>query len=644
MPKIDLASQRMSTGGGPGGLSPVQISAAAGGQIRAPHINVNAANVQYSNMAVPEIDTNPNIIQQIAAAGSSMAKAAFDRSERQAQADADQATIDFNNAVSDLFYGRTDEDGNLVQGFKDSQGEDALNSAKQYIESVNAMYEQYMGGLSHSARAKATLRLTQGRNIALNRGAQHQASQLKVREDNIRYEENMSIRKAISINPTEPWANGTVDEHLKKYKTQQERDAARGALATHTLYDSFNRAYENTGSPTGAYQAAKNSIEPILDTLDADSANTIRYKLNQMRDASERQEKSEAAANLKQGQQILNQQAPQQLVKTIQQGVPANLKPLVEEHRKYYPDLDDQTKAVISHAKSALMNIANNPSNINTEAKVRAAQQEYAIIQQSGAYTKGELMQLGVYAKATLPYELAKQQDKADAAINAQYSGELIRQIEEGQAISPSFPPNEMNQEGKDVYSAIQADMIALQKEGLTATQDIERRGFKTAFEAKHVDGTLSVDDLPWINGLAKKGKIGADQYLYAMELLGKQKASRGKKEPYKLTPEYKVGLESIKKLKSMNFFVGGEKIKTKKLKDPDKAREQTELNLRNEKGYQDMLVAYDAAVKADPNLNTTEWVQDYIKEENEGSILGSFWKTVFKTAKDIVTPTPVIQ
>lgn len=635
MPSINLASQRMNSGGGQGGLSPVSINGSTGAQLQAPSINVNAGNVKYSDMAPNEIVVDQTI-SQAGKAGMEMAEAAFQFSERQAQADADEAVLSYSSANSDSFYGSVDAEGNLTKGYDATEGGKAIDEAGKYTEDVNGRFAEALEGLSPSARSKAALRLGQHRNVALNRGAQHQAQQMKVREENIRTEENMAILEAIEVNPEEPWNNMAIEDHLKKYTDPKQKNAAREKLALATMKTAYGKTFESVGDPELAYQKAKAVMEPIMGGLDAKSKGVIRGKLNTMKEGSLRQAKAEAKANLKQDRQIADMVMPDKLSESMSVGNTKVFSGQLQVIRDLYPeDVASQEKKVVGALKTSIGQAASDPSNINVSAKYTAAANIYGEMRASGGLSKNEAVALDTYVyEGGLQKELNDKQNKKDTQNNAAFSQELRKRIMAGESIPFTIPSDDMNPEGKDVRNALYKDAVRLQTEVLAVEEISARQDFKVVIDAKFEEGTLSDNpddgDMVWLNKLAKDKVIGHEEFNYAVNRMAEKRKAMGKKETHQTSenPTYKPGKEALKTIiqtgaikhymKTYEGFDTQPKNpkKGRALKEDD-AEELLAFSKREQVLTAEMTTAYEARSRAEfaaGNLDwdSAQWAQDY--------------------------------
>ena len=181
MPSINLASQRMNTGGRSGGISPVPINGSIAGNVRAPSINVNAGNTSFTNTPVAAIKDDQTI-QMAAKAGMEMSQAAFRYQQRVDQLRADESILSLQNQMRELYSGRPDEAGNISGGFGNTSKSATVAGYKGYQDSVNSAMERTLGNLTPAQSVLALNRAGALRNSALDAGSAHSSKQLGIAE------------------------------------------------------------------------------------------------------------------------------------------------------------------------------------------------------------------------------------------------------------------------------------------------------------------------------------------------------------------------------------------------------------------------------------------------------------------------------
>ncbi len=211
MPQFQLASKKMNTGPGPGGLSPVLIDGRIGSSRRAPQINVNAGNVQYSDMAPNEIIPDQTI-SQAGAAGAIMVQAAMDYQNRVEQATADQVVMMAQEARAAKWYG-TEE----APGFMSTTGQGAVDARDAFFKDNVEITRQALENLPDAVKAKAAIRVRRGESDFTNRGSVHTAQQFKVWEKNIaQNQQDTALNEIASMSTNDP---GGVLAKIKEHET-----------------------------------------------------------------------------------------------------------------------------------------------------------------------------------------------------------------------------------------------------------------------------------------------------------------------------------------------------------------------------------------------------------------------------------------
>ena len=129
MPKIQLASQRLNALKPTGQLNPSLLSSSAANKISAPRVSApqisqNAANVQYTPMPVPKIQTDTLTAGLAGAANFAdhAAKSAWEYQEREHSVYAQYANIGFQDEMRKLLEGQEDQQGNFTPGYLGTEG------------------------------------------------------------------------------------------------------------------------------------------------------------------------------------------------------------------------------------------------------------------------------------------------------------------------------------------------------------------------------------------------------------------------------------------------------------------------------------------------------------------------------------------
>lgn len=251
MPKINykLASQRMNTGSGPGGLSPNLLSGAASASTGSgPQINVNAANTRYSSLPVPKVTVDTSL-SAAAQASQIITQAAFDFQEKEAKVKADTVLLDLQKKLQ----GITREYGAL-------EGQAASEGYNQYAGGIKATIREQIANQEPKVRQKMTLQAKQLENSHLDAMAGHKTRQFKVWQatelenrqtsfinDVASFEDPKDVRGAIdafNANLVDEYGETFENrsEYTKKYQEAFKNQAYDSIISTHINTEAFEKA------------------------------------------------------------------------------------------------------------------------------------------------------------------------------------------------------------------------------------------------------------------------------------------------------------------------------------------------------------------------------------------------------------------
>jgi len=189
MPRVKLASERVNTNrsSSGSGVTPTMLggslSSASGSvsAIRAPTIDMRAANVQFTPVDLPKINVDTSIEAGAKLAGV-MVKSAIDYQDRENSVRAQDAVLRVSDIMQRQYYGGVDSEGNKVAGYASTKGIGASDSYDPYVAGMN---EAIMGVLKEydpAVQQKAMLRIADVHNTYKSRAARHRAEQLLVEE------------------------------------------------------------------------------------------------------------------------------------------------------------------------------------------------------------------------------------------------------------------------------------------------------------------------------------------------------------------------------------------------------------------------------------------------------------------------------
>lgn len=164
MPIVDhkLASQRLQVQGGNRGLNPVLFDTSAAARIRAPQIDPNAANVQFTPVQPGRVGIKTPLEATAEGASKLMevwGNAATQYADRQATVEASQAMAQAKGMYQRLLHGTTGDDGKYVPGYLGTKFDDAVKVYTGTIKQMQDQQTQILQQLSPAARAKAAVPL-----------------------------------------------------------------------------------------------------------------------------------------------------------------------------------------------------------------------------------------------------------------------------------------------------------------------------------------------------------------------------------------------------------------------------------------------------------------------------------------------------
>lgn len=635
--KYDLASQGLKVGNrGQGGLKPVRFGGGSGaGQgIRAPKINVNAANVQYHDMPVPKLQRSVGeaAAQGAANMGVVWEQAAFKLAERQAKADADATALAYKKSLQDGYYGGADADGNFKKGYQHSEMRDATDGYQNHIAGIDAQYEEMLAGLSESAREKAMLRMSNERNNYINRAAGHNAGQFERIEEDLLYQDNRSVMEAIANNQVDSWTDGTVETHLNKYKTQEQRDDASGKLAQHTMWSATNRTMAESGDDVMAsYMAAERAYKAMAPNLAPDVRNSIEYKLGQQRRQAQKDAVKGQPAQRKKLAKELDNDSPRWIAGSIggDTAEPHLAMIGVDNIRQFY---DDEpyvgSEKVVSAVTGALDLLMDDPQLTTMNQRISAAElawerlfEESQEEREGGGFDITELASIKNHLDDTLPAAQMKQQKRKQEIETYQMGTALNEAGKEGKPFTPQPAPKGYTDKGIEQWEKLQRMHANDLANGMY--RDLNKReGFTKAYEALQMDGALTQAQTEVAFDRVINGDLPLNQYLALY------KKNEELKHPSYVEPKYKSGSPYIA-AKAMIQSLKGREGFTKDGKPKKEGMEQDQWAGLHSAAYNDALIDLNEKAKL-PGFKADEWYTGYVKDVvNGGNTTGQgFWGT----------------
>ncbi len=291
MPKVDynLASKRMSTGGNPGGISPVLINSGAGLSLRAPGVNTNAGNVKWADMAAPSIRPDQTI-SQMAAAGGQMIYAALAYQERVDDAEAKQRVLTFENQLTSLMSGD--------EGYLYTTGQEAVKTYADMAGRIRQAIDGSFEGAGEAVQARMAAAVHHLANEYTSKGALHKARQQQVWETNIQ-ENQLAVERTKMLqtsNSPEEFNAQLTDtlaeldnffdgkpEQAKKAKRLIVEDAYLAAAVQQTKLNNFALAVEYV------MQGVDAGVDPLKTATALEQVETALYTHNNRLDIQARQ-------------------------------------------------------------------------------------------------------------------------------------------------------------------------------------------------------------------------------------------------------------------------------------------------------------------------------------------------------------------
>ena len=276
MPKAQLASNRMNTGGSPGGLNPVTLSGNSVAALATPGIDPNAGSTSFTKVQTPQFKRDTTLDTALKA-GDVLVQAASQYAERRDNILAREAVLEYNEFLREGFYGKTDTKGKKVPGYSQTVGIDAGDNFQGYQSGIEAGLKDRLSSLPSRVKAKALPGMYQAREQYLSAASTHSAKHMQVAEKQAQYVSQQDTFKDIEVNGVAGASNGTWAAHLAMFPTPQERDAELARLSKYAVEKKYNRVLEDTHDPRQAIIAAKQDFENIRTSL----PEAVELELNQ---------------------------------------------------------------------------------------------------------------------------------------------------------------------------------------------------------------------------------------------------------------------------------------------------------------------------------------------------------------------------
>ena len=182
MPTIDhrLASQRLQVQGGHRGLNPVLFDTSAAARVRAPQIDPNAANVQFTPVQPGQVGIKTPLEATAEGASKLMevwGNAATQYADRQHELDASIAISQIKQSHQAYLYGSVDQNGERIPGFLDTRLDETRKGYAGLLKQLDQSNVQILQQLSPGARTKAALQAQSMREDTLQVALKHRQTE-----------------------------------------------------------------------------------------------------------------------------------------------------------------------------------------------------------------------------------------------------------------------------------------------------------------------------------------------------------------------------------------------------------------------------------------------------------------------------------
>ena len=279
MPNVKLASQRLNIGGSPGGLSPVLISGSAAGSVRAGRINPNAANVRYTPMPVPKIQTS-TILDSAAKFSQTLFQETLMFQDRKDTVTAQNLVSDYDEALRKQWTGYQDEDGNFVKGYSSLEADEANAEYGNAVGAAEELMASKLTSASPAVRQKAAIRMQAARNTFLGRAAVHNARQLSVAEERARQREMQQAFKEVEVDSENGWKR--IRNVAGQYKDPAKRVEAMQDGMTYATSKIYDEAIAGGASKDVAFAQAESFFnshrEELPEGVEANVSSVLRQQ------------------------------------------------------------------------------------------------------------------------------------------------------------------------------------------------------------------------------------------------------------------------------------------------------------------------------------------------------------------------------
>jgi hypothetical protein len=575
-----------------------------------------------------------------------LVNSAVNYQDRVDQLEADEAVLAYRKMTREAFYGREDENGRLVDGYALTKNKQALDSYSSYNATVDKYAEEVLAGRSDSVKAKMLLSIKRENEAARDRGINHNYSQLKSHEENIRRQGNLDLLADIEKNGTSPWSNGAVQAHLAKVKDVGQRQADEEYLAKNTLFMTYNDARElsagdvfNHNPAQSAYEQAKKAFEKIRGTLSEETESALQNWLQGKEEEAKRDDAAQRTVNAKRELNELTRMAPDIFADSFRNdGNPAIRNSLVADLRTKMAAVSGAPGKIVGMVKDGISNYATTNGGVTLANKRDAAINAYnSIVEGGGDFTTTELLELRTYVMSELPAKIEKQMEQVDNVLITQRD----RLIAEAQAKGTlkdlkldDVPPPGMTESGLEKFYKQRTVLDNARKGTLSRWSPEEVQGRLDVYDAKLITMTMTESDIDNIREATVDGLLPPGTLAKYEEKYMKQKSLNGKKMPWQADPRYQGALAGVRnskqQLTGLPLPIKPSTTKESRLLEFEK--EKSAFEMAAEKAMADAIIDLESkaldAYKKGVDFDATKWWEDYITNVvNKGSkVKSSFW------------------
>lgn len=625
MPKIKLASQRLTkTGVGAGlqtGKLPIgagQISASSA-QVSAPQINANAANVQYTPYKVPEIQND--LLGTALMSGANVAQAltssAFNFQQRQDQVDADALVLMYRGEMRDA-----------LQDYEQTELRDATRGHDGFVGKVDDTFNSLASQASPGVLQRAALRLGEAKSIALDNAAKHKVSQFKLVERQTEYALSKDQLASIEMQGFSHFDTEDNKSFLDTRKTEEDRDSHIKTQMMYAINDSYEKQITAGVDPLEAIQNTENNYLKYKGMADPLSAQEMDEWIMKKREAAEIAAitaRSKAQTAYK--KQVENE-APRDFANWVENGAANNIASTVPQIRALYDYEAEGEKAVVDIHKDMFRNIVAKNRHLDPVQMrnlLDSTLQEVLADGRDEAYTENELFGLhqAVVSVANTQFEVQTTTDRMSIAALDEQIGEARKEGDPWKYVPP--PPN-MTDKQQTLWNSMQTDYNRERVEGIPLNLRNNRAGMAGYYSNLLTQGPFSEKHKEELDALAASGLIDWGVWSkLTRENHNMTVNGSSKQERFKTELAYEAAVNRIDGAARLGMFSGGDKR-------PKDGEEQLEwdwnVDVAKAQANADLVRAVRFNAKSGKTFDYAQWWTDYVKSNySDGKVTTrSYW------------------